>query len=295
MSRTTLSFQDVGETILARLRLAKFYLCLLIGGSAVFGYSLAVSSFALDMLLVGCGLLILATGAATLNSLQEHRLDGQLERTRNRPLPQGLITSAQAGLQAFVLLVTGLAVIYWVTESLLPAGVAIGAVLLYNGVYTPLKRKTVLAIVPGAVCGAMPAYIGWLAGGGSIAAFPAALLITLFILWQIPHFWLVMLNFQSDYDGRTLPSLLQQFDENRLNRFMVTWIGAMAVIMLLFTTQMYSLMFRVAVAANAALMIVVIGYGLTSSNLRNYRLVFILFNFFLFIHMVAVVLGRLIS
>lgn len=293
MNRATLYFQGIRENFFVRLKLAKFYLCLSIGGAAIFGFSLAATSLSTDMLLVGCGLLTLATGAATLNSLQEHRLDGQLERTRNRPLPQGRISRRQAGVQALVLLAAGLAIIYSATGTSLPVSVAVLAVLLYNGVYTPLKQKTVLAIVPGALCGALPSCIGWLAGGGGLVSFPAALLLTLFILWQVPHFWLVMLSFQDDYNGRTLPSLLQQFDEKRLTRFMVTWIGSMAVVMLLFTTLIDALPFRVAVAANTALMVVVSGGGLTLSRYRNYRLLFIFFNTFLLLHMLVVVMGRL--
>lgn len=295
MSSQTLSCRGVGEVISARLKLAKFNLCLLIGGAAMFGYSLAAISFSLDMLLVGCGLLILATGAATANSLQEQRLDGRLERTRNRPLPRGRITSGQAGLQALILITAGLSVICSVTETLVPVSVAVLAVLLYNGIYTPLKQKTVLAIVPGALCGALPSYIGWLAGGGRPVSFPAALLLTLFILWQIPHFWLVMLRFQDDYDGRTLPSLLQQFDEKQLVRFMVTWIGSMAVVMLLFATLLHAPLFQVTIAVNVVLMIVVVGGGLALSRSRNYRLVFVLFNLFFLLHMAVVVMGRLVA
>ena len=111
MNPGTLNFHGIRENFFVRLKLAKFYLCLLIGGAAIFGFSLAATSLSLDMLLVGFGLLILATGAATLNSLQEHRLDGQLERTCNRPLPQGRITRRQAGMQALVLLTAGFATI----------------------------------------------------------------------------------------------------------------------------------------------------------------------------------------
>ncbi|MFW2368006.1 MAG: protoheme IX farnesyltransferase [Desulforhopalus sp.] len=292
MGRLILILRTFVEHVHIRIRLAKLYLCALIGCAAVFGYSLAASSFSPDMVLVGCGMLLLATGAATLNSLQEYSLDSKLERTKNRPLPQGTVRPEQAGLQAFILLVVGILVVYLATETLLPVSVAVFALFLYNGIYTPLKKKTVLAIVPGAVCGALPPCIGWLAGGGEIVSFPAALLFTLFILWQIPHFWLVMLRYQNDYDGRTMPSVLQQFDESGLSRFMVTWVGSMAVVMLLFTILIVFPSIRGAVAVNAALMVLVIGYGLKFSEIRNYRRVFIHFNLFFFLHMVLVLLGR---
>lgn len=291
MIRAILFIQEVRETFSVHIRLAKFYLCLLIGGSAVFGYALAASSFSFDMVLVGGGLLILATGAATLNSLQEYRLDGQLERTRQRPLPQGRITPGRAGLQASVLLVSGLVVLYFSTGTLLAFFTAVLAVLLYNGIYTPLKQKTVLAILPGAVCGALPPYIGWLAGGGEGTGYPALLILALFFLWQIPHFWLVMLSFKKDYTASALPSLLEEFGEAALNRFMVTWIGAMAVVMLIFTTLPLSSLFRLAVTLNSGLMLLFMIYGLLLCRHPNYRRQFILLNFFFLLHMLFVTLG----
>jgi protoheme IX farnesyltransferase len=289
--------KDFSKTISHRLALAKVPLCLLIGCSAFFGYILADPILARGTLYTSLGIFILATGAATLNSLQEYRLDGEFERTRNRPLPKGLLPPRQAGTQALVLLFIGLLILFAGTKTILPVLAAVLAVILYNGVYTPLKKKTVLAILPGAICGALPPYIGWLGGGGGAISYTAALLIVLFVLWQVPHFWLVLLNFKKDYLRSRLPNLLKQFRENSLKRFLVTWIGALVLVMLMFLTLPFSLgwSFRIVIIVNGCLLFVVFTYGLVIGKTCNYRILFIVLNFALFLHMLALSAGRVLA
>lgn len=247
------------------------------------------------MFSAGLGIFILATGAATLNSLQEYRLDGELMRTRSRPLPKGLVEPRQAGTQAMVLLSTGLLILFVATETALPVLTAIFAVFLYNGVYTPLKKKTVLAIIPGAMSGALPPYIGYLSGGGEPFCYPATLLIVLFILWQVPHFWLVLLNFKDDYSQSSLPHLLQRFPEDSVKRFFVSWIGALVLVMFMFLGLPYDLgwSFRGIIVLNGILLLVAFLYGMALRKACNYRFLFITLNVALFIHMMALSAGRI--
>ena len=278
-----------------RLALAKVPLCLLIGCSTVFGFILAEPNFTMSTLFTAAGIFILATGAATLNSFQEFRLDGELERTKKRPLPKGVLQPRQAGIQSVVLLLVGLFVLFAATKTLLPVFTAVFAVVLYNGIYTPLKKRTVLAILPGAFCGALPPYIGWLSGGGEVVSYTAILLISLFTLWQIPHFWLILLNFKEDYEKSNLPSLLKQFSEDSLKRFFVTWIGALVLVMLMFLTLPFPLgsFFSITIILNAFILLVVFSYGLAFQKACNYRILFIVLNFSLFLHMVVLVAGRI--
>ncbi len=280
-----------------RYGLAKVPLCLLIGCSTVFGYMLADPLVSAKTFFAGCGIFVTAAGAATLNSLQEYRLDGELGRTRNRPMPQGLLTPAEAGLQALVLLSVGLGTLFAAGPTLLPTLVAVCAVFLYNGVYTPLKKKTVLAIIPGAICGALPPYIGWLGGGGTAVGFTAALLIVLFVLWQVPHFWLVLLTFKDDYAGSELPNFLKQFREDSLKRFFATWIGSLVTVMLMFLTLPFPLgwSFRAIIIGNACLLVGTFLYGLALRKISDYRLLFIVLNLALFFHMAALAAGRALT
>ncbi len=283
--------------LLARLRLAKGLLCLFIGIATLFGAILAEPALSLRLAGVAGAVFLVATGAASLNSLQERQLDKEMARTRDRPMPAGMLSPRQAGGQATVLLATGLLLLAATTAEVLPAALAGVAVVLYNGVYTPLKKKTILAIVPGAVCGAMPAYIGWLAGGGGAAAFPAILLVATFVLWQVPHFWLVLLIYREDYAAASLPSLLKEVKEDSLRRFFIPWIGALASMLLMFAALPYPLppAARGALGLNALLLPAVFFCRLRVSTTGNYRLMFMVLNGALLLHMVVLGVGRVVG
>ncbi|RPH39212.1 MAG: hypothetical protein EHM86_08090, partial [Desulfobulbaceae bacterium] len=79
----------------------------------------------------------------------------------------------------------------------------------------------------------MPPIIGWLAGGGEFLAATAGMLFLLFVLWQIPHFWLVMLRYQQDYSSHDFPSMLNTFSEKRMKRLLLSWVTALGVAMIM--------------------------------------------------------------
>lgn len=288
-------FRSLPKVIRYRLELTKAQLCLLIGCSTLFGFILADPIIGLDSLLTGCAVFILAMGAATLNSLQEHHLDRVLSRTSNRPLPKGILSPLQAGWQALILSLVGLALLFFTTKTALPVLTAVVAVYLYNGIYTPLKQKTVLAIIPGAVCGALPPYIGWLAGGGEAVSYTAILLLALFVLWQIPHFWLVLLNFKDDYTGSRLPHFLQLFKENSLKRFFITWLGALALVMFMFLGLSFPLdrLWQAMIIINVGLLLGAFLFGMVLRKTTDYRALFIILNVALLVHMVVLTAGRI--
>ena len=285
-----------GLDMICRLGLAKVPLCLLIGCSTVFGYILADPVVGGCTFFLGGGIFVIATGAATLNSLQEHRLDRQLERTKNRPLPKGLLTPAQAWRQALVLLFIGFIILIAASETFLPVLIALFSFFLYNAVYTPLKKKTILAIVPGAICGALPPYIGWIGGGGEAAGYTGTLLIVLFVLWQVPHYWLVLLTFKEDYEKSDIPNFLKQYREESLKRFFVSWIGALASVMLMFLILPFHIwpLSRVLILLNIGLLLSVFFYSLIIQKTCNYRILFIFLNLALLFHMVVLSISRVI-
>lgn len=290
-------FKALSKAMRSRLELTKAKLCLLIGCAALFGAILADPIIGLGTLLIGCGVFVLAMGAATLNSLQEYRLDREFLRTSKRPLPKGKLSFREAGWQALVLCLSGLLLLFWATRTDLPVLTAVLAVLLYNGVYTPLKKKTVLAIVPGAVCGALPPYIGWLAGGGEPFSFTAILLLALFVLWQIPHFWLVLLNYQDEYATSSLPHFLQLFPEDSLKRLFITWLSALVSVMFMFLGLPFPLgrLWQAMIIVNGCLLLGSFIYGLILRKTTDYRTLFIILNAALFIHMVILAAGRIVA
>jgi protoheme IX farnesyltransferase len=115
------------------------------------------------------------------------------------------------------------------STSTLPA-TALGIVVIgwYNGLYTLLKKRTALAFLPGAVVGMIPPAIGWTAAGGSLLDPRLAVISLLFFLWQIPHVWLLLLQYGAEYEQAGLPSLARWLSREQIARLAFTWITAIA-------------------------------------------------------------------
>jgi protoheme IX farnesyltransferase len=145
--------------------------------------------------LLGTGL---ATGGAlALNQYIERDFDARMRRTRDRPIPSGRITPRRALIFGLTLLVIG---VVWLalTVGWLPAAFTVLSALAYLFAYTPLKRRTYLATIVGAVPGALPALIGWTAAGAD-PGLGAWLLFGIFFLWQLPHVLALAWLLQDDY------------------------------------------------------------------------------------------------
>lgn len=177
---------------------------------------------------VGAGIFLLACGASALNQYQERIIDARMPRTCMRPLPSGRLSSAAAAV--FALLAAGAgAALVGSGGGWIPSAIAVGAVVWYNGVYTLLKRKTAFALVPGALSGALPPAVGWVSAGGSWGDPALAALCLFFAIWQVPHFWLLMMRYGREYAAAGLPSLTGRFAPEQMSRLVFLWICATAV------------------------------------------------------------------
>jgi len=162
------------------------------------------------------GTLLVASGTATLNQWMERVWDGQMRRTASRPLPAGRITSSAALNFGLLLSVAG-GTYLWATVNLLSAALAVSTLLSYLLIYTPLKRRTPLCTLLGAVPGAMPTLIGWAGASGHIEG-QAWFLFAILFLWQFPHFLAIALMYREDY-ARAGYQMLPGFDrEARFTR-----------------------------------------------------------------------------
>ena len=146
--------------------------------------------------LVGTGLV--AAGASTLNQVLERATDALMNRTRNRPIPAGRIRPVEATLFGLLLTAAGLALLAALGGAL-PALVAFATWASYLFLYTPLKRRTHLATLVGAVPGALPPVIGWAAASGRLEP-GAFILFAIVFLWQIPHFLAIAWLYREDYE-----------------------------------------------------------------------------------------------
>jgi len=143
------------------------------------------------------GVALVAAGTNAFNQVRERDVDARMRRTERRPLPSGRLTPRAAALFAGVISVAG--VLYLaLAVNLLTAGLAALTLASYVLLYTPLKRKTTLNTLIGAVPGALPIVGGWTAAGGAIGPAVAALFWILF-LWQLPHFLALAWIYREDY------------------------------------------------------------------------------------------------
>lgn len=151
------------------------------------------------------GTAMVAGGASALNQYVERHHDARMFRTRERPLPSQRLTERE-GL-AFSVAISVLGTLYLGLFTNLVTGLLAGAtVLLYAFVYTPLKRRTSLATIVGAVPGAAPPVLGWTAAGGTLDGMAGALFMIVF-LWQLPHFLAIAWIHDEDYLRGGFPHL----------------------------------------------------------------------------------------
>ena len=179
--------------------LIKFRLSSIVVFSAGIGYIFAaqgtIDYFLLTMLLLG-GFFI--TGASNaFNEILEKDSDKLMKRTANRPLPANRMNVTEAILIAGILGVLGIAIlaIFFNTLSALVGAVSL---LIYSFIYTPLKRVSNIAVFVGAIPGALPPIIGWIAYTGNIEL-GALILFSIQFLWQFPHFWAIAWVAFEDY------------------------------------------------------------------------------------------------
>ena len=212
--------------------LTKFRITSFVTVTTLFGYICATGAFSVGMILPIVGILLLACGAAVVNHFQERTTDALMDRTKNRPIPSGKISARDALNLAMLLIFAGSAMLY-LGAGLLALALGLLNLVWYNGIYTPLKKKNAFAIIPGSMVGAIPPAVGWVAGGGLILD-PQILIISLFFfIWQIPHFWLLLLVFGGDYEQAGFPTLTQIFSPDQLGRITFMWIVATVMISLM--------------------------------------------------------------
>ena len=167
--------------------------------TTIVGYYLG-SSGATDFLrllstLIGTGLA--AAGTLALNQFLERDLDARMERTRLRPLPDGRLQPGESLAFGTTITVGGLLYL-WLAVGALAAAVTAATVALYLFVYTPLKLRSPLCMVVGAIPGALPPVVGWVAASGEFGA-GAWVLFSILYLWQLPHTLAIARLYRDDY------------------------------------------------------------------------------------------------
>ncbi|MFC2133739.1 protoheme IX farnesyltransferase [Bacteroidota bacterium] len=214
------------------MEVGKFRITSFVAVSTSVGFILASGKIDLGIILPTIGVFLIASGSSALNHFQERDTDALMDRTKNRPIPAQKIKPGGVLLLAVIFIFAGSFILY--TFSNLTA-LLLGwlALFWYNVIYTPMKRRFAMAVVPGSLIGAIPPVIGWVAGGGELTNPQVYALALFFFIWQIPHFWLLLLIHGKDYENAGFPTLTQIFNDSQLGRITFVWIAALAISVLL--------------------------------------------------------------
>jgi len=165
--------------------------------SALAGYLLGaieVDVYALILLAFGGYFMVGASNA--FNQIIEKDLDALMDRTKNRPVPAGRMSVRTAFIIATVFTIAGIATLYVINPRTAMYGAI--SIFLYTCAYTPLKTKTPLSVFVGAIPGAIPFMLGWVAARNNFGIEPGTLFALQFF-WQFPHFWAIGWFLFDDY------------------------------------------------------------------------------------------------
>jgi heme o synthase len=195
--------------------------------SAFTGFVLYSGSIDFETFVVCAGVLLLASSSSISNHIIERRTDALMSRTASRPIPTGRIRVETASLVAVILGIAGAALLF--TIGFIPMLLGIINLLWYILVYTPLKKVTAFAVVPGSVIGAIPPVIGWTAAGGHVFDFHIILVAFFFFIGQIPHFWMIIMLLGKDYEAAGLKSISKVFSNHQIVNLTLMWVAATAM------------------------------------------------------------------
>jgi protoheme IX farnesyltransferase len=257
--------------------LAKPRLNLLVVGSAVAGYVMAGGDVGqvFRLLCTILGTALVAGGASGYNQILERDADALMQRTRLRPLPDGRLQAGEALLFATALSSLGLATLA-VGVNGLSALVALATLVSYVVIYTPLKRVTSFSTVIGAIPGALPPVIGWVAAREELS--PGAwVLFGIVFLWQLPHFLSIAWIFREDYARAGFPLLpVLEPDGRSTGRQSIIYSAALVPLSLAptligLTGRAY---FAGAFGLTAIFVVLAVRFGLTRSRSDAKRLFF---------------------
>lgn len=187
---TTSIISDFKEITKIRLSISVVF-------SSLAGYLIGVETvdyFTLILLAFGGYFMVGASNA--FNQIIEKDLDALMERTKNRPIPAGRMSVNTAFAIASIFTISGIIILYTINPKTAMYGAI--SIFLYTCVYTPLKTKTPLAVFAGAIPGAIPFMLGWVAARNDFGIEPGTLFAIQF-LWQFPHFWSIGWFLHEDY------------------------------------------------------------------------------------------------
>ena len=197
MSSSSISSLSIGSIISDFKEITKIRLSLSVVFSSIAGYLLGVDTVSFyTLILLAFGGYFMVGASNIFNQIIEKDLDALMERTKNRPIPTGRMSVNTAFIIASVFTAFGITILYIINPQTAMFGAI--SIFLYTSAYTPLKTKTPLAVFVGAIPGAIPFMLGWVAATDDLGIEPGILFMLQFF-WQFPHFWAIGWFLHKDY------------------------------------------------------------------------------------------------
>ncbi len=221
-----------GLSINAFLKLGKFTISVPVALTGFLGYFLYKPFLDTEALLTVFGIFLLSMGSSALNMIQERHTDALMKRTAQRPIPAGIISVHQAILFAALCALSGTTLLLF-TGYPISAAIGIFTLAWYNLVYTPLKRVTAFAVLPGALIGALPPLIGWTAAGGIPWDMEIITVSFLLFVGQMPHYWLLLIKIGKEFRDAGMPVITSLFEPRQIRNLSFIWIAATGVIVMM--------------------------------------------------------------
>lgn len=185
----TIKYRSLTSIIVDLKQVTKFGLSVSVVFSSIAGYLLAVETPQIStLILLAIGGYFMVGASNVFNQIIEKDPDKLMKRTQNRPLPTGRMSITTALTIGVIMTILGIAILYTINPKTAMFGAI--SIFLYVSVYTPLKPITPFAVFAGAIPGAIPFMLGWVAATGMFSIEPGMLFLIQFF-WQFPHFWAI--------------------------------------------------------------------------------------------------------
>jgi protoheme IX farnesyltransferase len=278
------------------LALIKYKVSIAVTFTAITGYVVYTGHFDLQIITLVLGVFLLAGGSSALNECQESKYDAKMPRTMNRPIPTGKISLANAVVVSVMFCLSGLFVLYY-NFGAITAALGLLNLVWYNLIYTYLKRVSSFAVVPGSLVGAIPAFMGWTAAGGYVFQ-PTIIFIAFFLfIWQIPHFWLLMIKYGKEYEEAGFKTINQAVNSGNLKMIIFAWVVATSfssIIVPLFLVNISLPFFLVIFGLNLAFIAIFTKLSFGNVAELNFRKSFISINIYMMLFMLMLIIFHII-
>ena len=198
ISKTIFALYMIIENIKIFFELSKFRLSLLVSLSSVFGFLISSKSVDINdvFILLIAGYLV-SSSSVINNQIFERDSDKLMERTKKRPIPTDRVSIKKSIIISLISMIIGLFLISFYL-NIYAALLSLISLVLYSFVYTPMKKIGPIAVFIGAIPGALPPLIGWVASTGQITL-EALIIFSIQFIWQFPHFWAIAWMYDDDY------------------------------------------------------------------------------------------------